>query len=279
LRFSARRPLTDEERYQRLAEKRNRKAEQDHPLFAYAGLLHEVTHIWTAGDVRREFEAYAAKLERCSEEMAQDAERLRWEFAAVATPEELAKADDYWQGRVERWGDPGPAYRCDYWWQALRDLELRDMPVQITGYGYRNAFGQLVVVTDLYSGGEKWVSSVCDQRKGIWEPWLLGCRGGWPTREEAQAELDRAAEAAGWRREEVDAHASVAGVDMEDFHMGTAHGRGRSGGGCGVRSRRDNPAKNSLPDGRPPARGDSPFSAHREVHRRGRLPELPILGR
>ena len=51
----ARRPLTDEERYQRLAEKRNRKAEQDHPLFAYAGLLHEVTHIWTAGDVRREF--------------------------------------------------------------------------------------------------------------------------------------------------------------------------------------------------------------------------------
>lgn len=205
----ARRPLTDEERYQRLADKRNRKAEQNHPLFAHAGLLHEVTHIWTAGDVRREFEAYAAKLERCSEEMAQDAERLRREFAAVATPEELAKADDYWQGRVERWGDLGPAYRCDYWWQALRDLELRDMPVQITGYGYRNAFGQLVVVTDLYSGGEKWVSSVCDQRKGIWEPWLLGCRGGWPTREEAQAELDRAAEAAGWRREDVNSHANV----------------------------------------------------------------------
>ena len=208
----ARRPLTDKERYQRLAEKRNLRAGQNHPLFAHAGLLHEVARIWTAEDVRREIEGYAAKLEQTGKEMLQRAQRLREEFGVLAGPEELAKADAYWQARVERWGDKGPAYECEYWRGLLRDWRLRDAPVRVAAYGYRNAFGQLVVVTDLYSGGQKWVPSVFDVRRGIWEPWLLGCGGGWPTHEEAQAELDKAAEAARWERAEVKTREEEVGV-------------------------------------------------------------------
>lgn len=212
----AKRPLTPEERYQRLAEKRNKRAEQNHPLFAHAGLLHEVAHIWTAEDVRREIEGYAAKLERGRQEMLQRAQQLRAEFAALAGSEELAKADAYRRGWLERWGDMGPAYECDYWHGLLRDWRLRDMPIQIAAYGYRNRFGQLVVATDLYSGDQKWVPSVFDARKGIWEPWLLGCGGGWPTQEEAQTELDKAAEAAGWQRASTEIRAAGEYVWRDD---------------------------------------------------------------
>lgn len=202
----ARRPLTDEERYQRLAEKRNRRAEQNHPLFAHAGLLHEVTRIWTADDVRREIEGNAARMERLQAETVQRARELREEFGELAGPEELAKADAYRQARVERWGDMGPAYEADYWHGLLCDWRRRDMPIQIANYGYRDAFGQVVTVTDLYTEGERWAPSVFNERKGIWEVYpiaamlsrLLDVK--WHTQAKAQAELDKAAEAAGWER-------------------------------------------------------------------------------
>jgi len=202
----ARRPLTDEERYLRLADKRNKRAEANHPLFAYAGLLHEVTRIWTAEDVRREIEGYAAKLEQTGKEMLQRAREWREEFGVLAGPEEFAKADAYWQARVERWGDMGPAYECDYWHGLLRDWRRRDTPIQIANYGYRDAFGQLVAVTDLHTEGERWAPSVFNERKGIWEVYpiaamlsrLLDVK--WHTQAKAQAELDKAAEAAGWER-------------------------------------------------------------------------------
>ena len=85
----AKRPLTDEERYQRLADKRNKRAEQNHPLFAQAGLLHEVAHIWTAGDVKREIEGYAAKLERGRQETMQKAQQLRQEYGELAARRSL----------------------------------------------------------------------------------------------------------------------------------------------------------------------------------------------
>lgn len=201
----AKRPLTDEERYQRLADKRNKRAEQNHPLFAQAGLLHEVAHIWTAGDVKREIEGYAAKLERGRQETLQKAQQLRQEFGELAGPEELAKADAYRREWLERWGDMGPAYEADYWHGLLRDWRRRDMAIQIAAYGYRDACGQLVVVTDLYTEGERWAPSAYNERKGIWEVYPIAAMLSrpldvkWHTQTKAQAELDRAAEAAGWR--------------------------------------------------------------------------------
>lgn len=194
-----------EKRYQRLADKRNKRAIEQNPLFAFAGALEEVAKVWTADDVRLEHEAYAAQLAEGKLRMQQRAQGLRSDFSARVSTEQLAEADAQW---AQSRGPKDAAYECEYWRGMIGQLRLREMPLLHADYGYIDQFGRTIMVTDLYSGGEHWVTGYIDQRTGLMVQHMLTIslpiRA---TQVTAQADLDKYAEWCGLERTEVPASA------------------------------------------------------------------------
>ena len=188
-------------RYQRLADKRNKRAAERNPLFAFAGMLHEVAHMWTVEDVRREFEAQREALEEHARQMGDRAQQLRVAFAGFATERQLAEADRRW---TESKTPKEAVYECEYWRRMLEELRLRNAPLQRADHGYVDQFGRVLMVTDLYSGGREWATGYMDQRTGVMVRHMLTIS--LPIREtqtEAQTDLDRYAEWCGLERTEV----------------------------------------------------------------------------
>ena len=196
-----RKPATEAERYERLADKRNKRAEAQNPLFAAAGILHEVVHVWTPEDVRQEHEEHQAKLAEGERRMLERAQRMRKDFAALVSPEQLAEADRQWaESQMPKVG----AYECEYWRKMLEQLELRSKPSQHADYGYIDQMGRTLVVTDLYSDGREWATGYIDQRTGLMVRHMLTIslpiRA---TQAEARADLDKYAEWCELERTEV----------------------------------------------------------------------------
>ena len=115
---------TEQERLQAWADRRNKRAAERNPLFAAAGALEEVAHIYTAEECRQENEAKSESLRRGVEELARHADAMRVRYIELAGPEAVAEAD----GRWAQWSGPRTAhYRADFWWQRLRE-EMCKMP-------------------------------------------------------------------------------------------------------------------------------------------------------
>lgn len=193
-------PAISDDRYAKLAAKRNKRAAERNPLFAFAGVLNEVAKEWTPDDVRKEFEDYAQGIQDSNAALLDKAVRLRAEFAAQVTPEQLVEADRQWQeSRAPKDG----AYTCEYWRRMADELRLKHAKAQTAAYGYIDQFKRTIMVTDLYTQGAMWCAGYRDPRTGIMVRHML--QTSLPeraTQEEAQADLDAYAEWCGLERVE-----------------------------------------------------------------------------
>lgn len=121
------RALTIDERARRRARRRNRRAREETPLLAWAGLVEDVT----VEEARAEVEAHdrdAAEhwrwMRRGDMDTRWRAEQIRREVALVVGRRRLHSEHKRPAGS-HRWVPTAPEYQADWWWRRLQVVAPR----------------------------------------------------------------------------------------------------------------------------------------------------------